>query len=384
MENNFKLDFTLLSKELKLLLELLKEENEADIQRNKKELFSDIDWNHFLHLARHHRVYPLTYMRLKNIDERLVPKEVMEAVHQDYKRNTFQMLQLSAEMERVSKLFTKSNIRLLFLKGPVIAREIYGDISLRTSKDLDVLIEEINLKKAEEILFGLGYKREDVPTILNEKKWRHHHVLYYHPKIGMQIEIHWRTQPFPMKEPPFNELWERKRISSLTDSSIFFLGEEDLFMYLVSHGARHGWFRLRWLKDIDKMVRNGIGFKETYPLFRKYKYHFVQAQTLILSSQLLQTPINEEVKEKNGINQIKSLCERAYIYIMDENCESPDEHYRLLLKDNAQKLISILVSLYPAYIDTQVLKLPTSLHFLYFPLRPFLWTWRKTKQLVSL
>ena len=56
-----------------------------------------------------------------------------------------------------------------FLKGPVIAHEIYGDISLRTSKDLDILVQEIDLEKAEGLLFSLGYKREEVPTILNEK-----------------------------------------------------------------------------------------------------------------------------------------------------------------------------------------------------------------------
>ena len=78
MDNNFKLDLTLLSKELKLLLELMKEENEENIQRNKEELFTVIDWDHFLQLTKHHRVYPLIYMRLKSMDKSLVPKEVMK------------------------------------------------------------------------------------------------------------------------------------------------------------------------------------------------------------------------------------------------------------------------------------------------------------------
>ncbi|WP_432704959.1 nucleotidyltransferase family protein [Bacillus cereus] len=33
------------------------------------------------------------------------------------------------------------------------------------------------------------------------------------------------------------------------------LGEEDLFFFLVVHEARHGWFHLRWLKDIDLLIR---------------------------------------------------------------------------------------------------------------------------------
>lgn len=383
MDNNFKLDLTLLSKELKLLLELMKEENEENIQRNKEELFTAIDWDHFLQLTRHHRVYPLIYMRLKNMDESLVPKEVIETLYEDYKRNTFQMIQLSAEMDRVSKLFTENSIRLLFLKGPVIAHEIYGDISLRTSKDLDILVKEMDFEKAEEVLLGLGYKREEVPTILNERKWRYKDIVYYHPKIGIQIEMHWSTQPFPIRTPSFNELWERKRTSSITGSSIFFLGEEDLFVYLVSHGARHGWFRLRWLKDIDQMIRKGINFEKIHALIKKYKYHFVMDQTFVLSTQLLQTPIYEGMKRKIEGEKVWNLVDKAYFYIRDEKGESADRAYLFLLRDNWQECMFILLFFYPTYKDAEVLKLPKPLHFLYFPLRPFLWAWRKRKQYVS-
>ena len=76
------------------------------------------------------------------------------------------------------------------------------------------------------------------------------------------LEIHWRLDARPSKEPTFNELWERKRVSPITSYPVYFLGEEDLFLYLVSHGARHGWFRLRWLLDIDQMVRKGFDLEK--------------------------------------------------------------------------------------------------------------------------
>ena len=70
------------------------------------------------------------------------------------------MLTLCGEMEQVSKLFTENHIPLLFLKGPVIAADIYGDISLRTSKDLDILISITHVEKAEKLLLSLGYEKE--------------------------------------------------------------------------------------------------------------------------------------------------------------------------------------------------------------------------------
>ena len=36
---------------------------------------------------------------------------------------------------------------------------------------------------------------------------------------------------------------------------VYILGREDLFLFLVSHGARHGWSRLRWLIDIHQIVK---------------------------------------------------------------------------------------------------------------------------------
>ena len=33
-----------------------------------------------------------------------------------------------------------------------------------------------------------------------------------------------------------------------------YLGNEDLLSYLADHGARHGWFRPRWLMDIARSL----------------------------------------------------------------------------------------------------------------------------------
>ena len=45
-----------------------------------------------------------------------------------------------------------------------------------------------------------------------------------------------------------------------------------------------------------------------------------------------------------------------------------------------QKLLYFLSVLHPYYTDVETLSLPKKLHFLYFPLRPFLWIWRKTRK----
>ena len=83
-------------------------------------------------------------------------------------------------------------------------------------------------------------------------------LLIFHPQKKIKLEVHWRLNPGPAKDQALMILWERKRISSLTSSPVYFLGREDLFLFLVSHGARHGWSRLRWLVDINQIVKQEL------------------------------------------------------------------------------------------------------------------------------
>ncbi|WP_260284795.1 nucleotidyltransferase domain-containing protein [Peribacillus aracenensis] len=380
MYNNYILDLSSLPKELRLLLEIMKTDEHNIIGSVKKELYVDIDWEVFLQLARHHRVYPLVYSKLKNTHDNQIPPHVIQTLYKEYKKNTFQMLHLSGEMEQVSEIFNKNSIRILFLKGPIIAQELYGDISLRTSKDIDILISMTDIKKAEKILLNCGYEKEESPNILNEWKWRTHHISYYHSQKQIQIEIHWRLNPFPSKEPSFEKLWERKRTSNLTTYPVYLLGEEDLFLYLITHGARHGWFRLRWLIDIDQMVLKGLREKQIISSLKKYKYHRIVGQALILTSQLLNTPVNSELKKLTIDNYSEKLAQKSILFISEKSQFEYPKDYMDLLKTNWQKFISLIMRIYPRYIDANTLKLPLPLHFLYFPLRPFLWVWRKTRK----
>ena len=121
------------------------------------------------------------------------------------------MLHLSREMEQICKVFNENQIKSMVLKGPVLAVDLYGDLSLRTSSDLDILIPITELDKADQLLIGLGFEKDDdIQTVFNDWTWRNHHFTYFHPLKGVKCEIHWRLYPLPGKEPSFNELWSTK------------------------------------------------------------------------------------------------------------------------------------------------------------------------------
>lgn len=381
------------SKEVKLILQLLKKNNEQYVFAHKEELCKDIDWDYFISLVKHHRVFPSLSSKVGMLDG-FIPSFVTRYLNKQYKKNTFQMLYLSGEMENVSKLFTKSNIRLLFLKGPIIGHGLYGDISLRTSSDLDMLIPIEQLEMADEILLKLGYEKDDyIQSILNDWKWRHHHVTYFHPGKNIKLEIHWRMNPGPNKEPKFNELWERKQCSTLTSYPIYYLGLEDLFLFLVSHGARHGWSRLRWLLDIQQIMRQEMDWKRVYVLLKRYHHCHAGGQSILLASELLNADIDDDIKELLVEKRSQDLAQQAIFYLekmVNLHTEPvPDEvaryHKRhlFLLMSTQQKILFILSFLYPYPEDAETLPLPKQLHLLYFPFRPLLWAWRKTGKYIN-
>ncbi|MGV3466508.1 MAG: nucleotidyltransferase domain-containing protein [Heyndrickxia sp.] len=386
MENNFKLDLSQISDELRLILEIINKD-----KINESMFVTNMDWKLFMKLAKHHRLYPALYQKLKNYN--VIPDKIKEELKNLYCQNAIRMLYLGGESEIISTLFKQHKIRALFLKGPTLSSDLYGDVSLRSSTDLDILVPLSALNDVEMLLLQQGYIKDDyILTVLNDWKWRHHHYTYFHPEKRIKVEIHWRLNPGPAKEPSFEELWRRKQKSTLTHSTINVLGEEDLFFFLVSHGARHGWSRLRWLLDIHQLIMKRIDWKNTYKLLKKYKYLHIGGQALILSSQLLHSPLEYEVRKNFFNERAHKLAIEATFYFKQmvnlHNYPIPKEvelyHKRHLfsLMSFQQKFLFILSFLYPYPIDVETLPLPKGLHFLYFPLHPLLWVWRKSKRQV--
>jgi hypothetical protein len=390
MDNNFPLDIMSVPNELKLIMQMIKLENQADREIIDLTMYQKIDWDLFLKLTIHHRIYPVIYPIIKRFNSNLIPSYVVDELSKLYKKNTFRMFFLCSEMEHINNICIENQIRIIFLKGPILANELYGNISLRTSADLDILISINDLEKMEKLLSNYGYVKDDyIETVLNDWKWRHHHITFVHPKSKTKLEVHWRLNPGPGKEPKFSEFWERRRTSSITTNSIYYLGTQDLFLFLVTHGSRHGWSRLRWLIDIDRIVKQKPDWKGIYQHLKRYHYLHIGGQSLLLASQLFNTPFNEYMNKLIMGNRPRELAQEAVFYLENMvnlhtspvplEVASYHKNHLFSLMSPQQKLFFILSFFYPYPDDAKMLPLPKMLHFLYFPLRPFLWVWRKTR-----
>ncbi|AIQ67009.1 nucleotidyltransferase domain-containing protein [Paenibacillus graminis] len=388
MTDGYALDKKGFSKELRLLLEVLKTDDIDETAERNPQLFTDIDWELWVRLSLHHRVFPYIYPKLSRMREEHVPDAVTQRLKWEYRKNTVQMLQLSGEMGYLGEELAKLQIRSLFLKGPVLAQELYGDISLRTSRDLDFLVPMAQLAETEALLVRLGYvKEEDFESILGDWKWREHHTTFNHPDKGIKVEVHWRLSPGPSKEPEFDELWKCARTSSHFGQNVHYLGSEDLFLFLAAHGARHGWSRLRWLLDIRQLLLQKPDSGKLAGLIQQYNYADVGGQTLLLAADLLAAPVEPALEGFTKRPKARRIAQLALFYVarminlhnppLEPEAERHYKYYQPAILTRWHQFLYVAGFLYPYAVDAKTLPLPKPLHVLYFPLRPFLWTWRK-------
>lgn len=371
-----------LSDEMSLLLLLLQDAPSIDGETARR-YASVLDWNAFMELVLHHRVYPAVYLQLNSLAP-MAPADTMEKLRYHHHVNTFKMLELTKEMGRISKELAENGIRTIQLKGPVLAIQLYGDLSLRTSKDLDILIDPEDVEQAEAAMAKLGYEATDKHDSDPNWKRKYHHLSFSHKECWANIELHWRLNPNPVDNLSFRQLWERRDTVLVCGQPFHSLGKEDLLSYLTDHGARHAWFRLRWLVDIARLVPH-IRAGEMDLYYKRHGGREFSGQAFLLASALLRADIPAPLLQAASGKKAQRLAQDAMFFISrivklnpvpERRALWPYLKYTLSLMKPKQRCMYLLKVLEPNVEDRQQMPLSKPLHFLYFPLRPILWLWR--------
>ena len=355
-----------------------------------------IDWPVFLELVNRHRVIFPVFDNLKLVAGDAVPEPVFMELRNRCFRNKPLVLLKTAELVGIVQQFGGKKIPVLPLKGPVVAKQAYGDIGARHVGDLDLLVSRDNISEAENILYAAGYQRIDPGFELTPRQSlayvrTHHHYGYFCPERGIRVELHWRfgesRRLFPVI---FSQLWQEKQTIQLGGAEVPALSLEDTILLLCVHGSAHAWFRLFWLNDLARLIMKNqdidwgmlMGHAERYGIRR------MVAEGVLLAHGLLGSPMPEPVRVY--IQQDKGVYRLAgkAIYLMkhlDVPPYGPLTRAYLLHKYHALMLRSELPYKLAASIrmlggvddDWQKVPLPDAFFPVYFFLRPFLWFFRR-------
>src|SRR5215469_10146625 len=120
---------------------------------------SPIDWNRFLAWVRRNHIAPLVYRTLRQTRCSLVPEVVVAQLQSEAARNTRRVLIQINEAARLTRLLADAGIESLIIKGPVLSLLAFGDLSLRQSRDIDLLLDPARVVEADRLVTQAGYRR---------------------------------------------------------------------------------------------------------------------------------------------------------------------------------------------------------------------------------
>ncbi len=218
-----------------------------------------LHWPHLLKIVDHHQVTSLVSRNLEACAPGFVPPEHLTTLRASAVQNAHICFQGISELVHLTRLFGEQHVELRVLKGAPLAVEAFGDATLRGIGDIDLLIRQADIGRADAILRSQGYLRFEREAWLTPRRMQSYiahqkDFSYENPASGSTIDLHWRL--FRNRWLPSNTGLEEAGLAwlQLGKERIPTLPSQRLFLYLCVHGALDGWLRLKWLADIAALL----------------------------------------------------------------------------------------------------------------------------------
>lgn len=147
------------------------------------------------------------------------------------------------EFQQLIKVLEDNNIHSQPMKG-VFMKQYYPKPELREMSDIDILINEDQLERAEQLLKELGYTFSS--------KESHHDI--YEKNQNIVLEVHWTMYDGHVDKNQHDYFHNFSRAVLMKDHNhTYTFSKEDFYVFMISHMAKHFYARgcgIRNLVDI--------------------------------------------------------------------------------------------------------------------------------------
>jgi hypothetical protein len=232
-------------------------EGDRRAEKIRARLTEIVDWQSLLDLAERHGVSCLLYRSLQRFAG-AVPASAGRSLGQYYERNIHKTLFLARELIRILDSLDEMGITALPYKGVVMAEQYYGDMALRQSGDMDLLVRTQDLPRIKRAVTALGYTtRLPVPENAQTAYLAAGYEWTFDSAAGQNLlELQWALQPrYYSVAFDMEGLFARAVSVNLAGRFVKTPSPEDLLLVLSLHAAKHVWGRLVWLCDIARILR---------------------------------------------------------------------------------------------------------------------------------
>jgi hypothetical protein len=342
-----------------------------------------LDWMALIRLGLRHNVMPLLYRNLQEVCPDLVPAQILAPLRARYESQAKDTRGLAEELVRILPVLEAAGIEAVPWKGPALAQRLYGDVFLRESGDLDIMVAGLDVAKAQEVIRSFGYEfsyLESLGKLADDVQNRRE--LLFHRSDGAVLELQWRfaSRLACVKNDPERFLRRFEQVS-MAGATVRSLSLETYLLILPIHASKHKWGQLKLICDIAEILNHAeldwqYVLQEAHDLGLR---RMIEVGVLLATS-LLDAAVPSELARGLRIGRTtRELATEVCDGLFEEQAENwrgeADFPFQLKtrerLRDKANMLYRNLPSkLQPDDRDRNFLPLPEFLSTLYYFVRP--------------
>ena len=195
-------------------------------------------WNELEQLAMQQRLLPLLgYLHKYGRTFPKVPPDFQRSIEEAHSLTIARSLMLRMYVTSIVDSFNQQGIDPIVLKGIPLENDVYPQPGLRPSSDIDLLVSQEELTRAEAILVSRGFVATGDAGTRDDFRRHHHHLApYIDQRTGVVVEIH---QEIISPSAPYSldteGLQERARVTSLDGMHLRVLSSEDQLLHSCIH-----------------------------------------------------------------------------------------------------------------------------------------------------
>ena len=310
---------------------------EQKTQRLRKLSCASVDWKSLFDLSEKHGTQPLLHRALSLIGA--VPHGPMEILNRRVQANLLKCMLVSRELIRIVDHFTALGLPVMPYKGPALAELLYGDVALRQSGDIDLLIRPQDFSRACAAVRELDYTPH---LALSPQQLRAYlksgYECAFDSSAGRNLlELQWAIQPrFYAVDFDIDELFSRAITVNVAGHPMKTPSLEDLFLVLSVHAAKHVWGKLIWLSDLAQLMTNpALKWDWVGEQSRQLGIVRILSVTLNLSHDLLGAQVPDAARKHMPEDPESSPVSKLFQSMLDSQSEPDVEsmsYFRLMLR----------------------------------------------------
>jgi hypothetical protein len=342
-----------------------------------------IDWKYLMDAATRHGVLPLLFRSLNSLPEPGVRGAELRRIGWVFMHNAVRCRALSAELLHLLDLLGSQAIQAVPYKGPALSAMVYGDMAMRMAGDLDILVQPSDAKKGVEILLADGFRLHRRAIGRAKLDLRHE----YHLELASDVrrppvELHWHFCNDLDFRPDLSQWWGRLIPLELEGRTVRIMPHEETLVTLCVHAAKELLNRMLLVADIAELIRTRpeLDWQRILELAATPDVRRILRVCLLLARELMEVDLPPDISSfADADSAAWRLAHRVAKRLTagSTTVVRPPERIPFALavrsrpRERTKYLASyIRVLLTPNDSDISYVRIPDSLSFLYYLVRP--------------